>query len=41
MWSSIITIGGRVLFGLLVFFWVNWIDLERKQFANGDWRHLE
>ncbi len=41
MWEAIITVGGWALFGLLVYFWARWADLERKRFSNGDSRHLE
>lgn len=41
MLDWIITTGGWVLFGLAVFFWVQWIELERELLANGKWHHLE
>ena len=41
MMDWIITAGGRVLFGLAVFFWAHWTNLERNVFANGNGRHLE
>ncbi len=41
MWNAIITAGGCVLFGCLVFFWAWWADLERERFSNGDFCHLE
>jgi hypothetical protein len=41
MWNVIIVAGGWVLFGLSLFGWVHWIDLERDQFANGHSRYLE
>lgn len=41
MWSRIITAGGWVLFGLLLYFWVRWTDQERELFANGVSRYLE
>jgi len=41
MLDWIITTGGWVLFGLAVFFWVQWIERERELLANGKWHHLE
>ena len=41
MWNVVFVAGGWVLFGLLLFGWVLWIDLERDQFANGHSRYLE
>ncbi len=36
-----ITAGGLVLYGLLLFFWGRWTEIEREYFANGNGRHLE
>jgi hypothetical protein len=41
MWNMMLAAGGWLLAGVVVVFWAYWIDLERKQFSNGDWRHLE
>lgn len=41
MFDWITTTGGCVLFGLVLFFWVRWIEIEREVFANGNGRHLE
>jgi hypothetical protein len=41
MWDMIIVAGAWALFGLLLFGWVHWIDLECDQFANGNSRYLE
>ena len=37
----IIAAGGLVFFGLAVFFWVRWTEIEWKLFANAEWQHLE
>jgi hypothetical protein len=41
MWNMLVTAGGWLLAGVVIVFWVHWIDLESKQFSNGDWPHLE
>jgi hypothetical protein len=41
MWNAILTAGGWVVFGVLIFFWVRWTEREREQFANGNSRYLE
>lgn len=37
----LITMGGLVVFGLVIFFWVHWTDVERELFSNSEWHHLE
>ncbi len=41
MWNAILTAGGWVVLGVLIFFWVRWTEREREQFANGNSRYLE
>lgn len=41
MWDAILTVGGWVLFGLVICFWGRWTDQERERFANGNSRYLE
>ena len=37
----IITAGGVAVFGVLLFFWARWTEIERECFVNGNGRHLE
>ncbi|HSB79780.1 MAG TPA: hypothetical protein VLM91_13440 [Candidatus Methylomirabilis sp.] len=41
MASWISMVSGWVLFGLALFCWVRWTNLEREKFASENWRHLE
>ena len=41
MWDVIIVSGVWVLFGLLLFGWVHWVNLERDPFTKGDTHYLE
>jgi hypothetical protein len=41
MWDLITTVGGWVLIGLVVAYWVRWISREREYLGNGKWRCLE
>ena len=37
----IIAAGGLAFFGLAVFFWVRWTEIEWKLFADAERHHLE
>lgn len=41
MLDWIITAAGVAVFGVLLFFWARWTEIERECFANGNGRHLE
>jgi len=41
MLDWIITVGGLILFALVLFFCVRWTDREREVFSNGNGHHLE
>lgn len=41
MWNAMITIGGWVLFGLVVACWVWWTRREHEYLGNGKWRGWE
>lgn len=41
MLDWVVSAGGSVLFGLVVYFWGRWATLEREFFANGNGHYLE